>query len=359
MFSLLKLQMIASANSQLQPLSSIEFYVRMAVGGFAAVKALLNFFLSANATWIVTSVPLFWRGRRYAYGIFTLGLLAEFAAIWFMESNPSSDSDRMDTIGTVRILTRVSAVATLILSSFVTCFCPPKKDSSSLTMDDVLRSQMDFVAKLNELAPTEVRSKRIQGPRIAAKYSAPISVKLKEDSSKTMPTTRDENASFIISNRNFKPNTHRSRSPYRSSLTGMVVPVVTPTKPRAEAYDDITTALDCDRAIAYCPHQYDANAKQDENANSLELEYARTPIQNGGEEMCGSSSDESSFDGSSSFSKNIKKRTASDVYSSSGEESHFFSANDAEVSVSSTPEHAMQSKSRESKKTKLMDVSIY
>lgn len=350
--------MIASANSQLQPLSSIESYARMAVGGFTAFKALLNFFLSANVTWVVTSVPLFWRGRRYAYAIFTLGLLAEFASICCAGSTPSLEKDGIDAIGTVRNLTRVSAVVMLILSSFVACLFPSKKDTSSLTIDDVLRSQMDFVAKLNESAPMEVRSIRIQGPRRAAKYSTPTSVKFGEDMGRAIPTARHENDSFIISNRNFKPR-HRSRSPYRSSLTGLVVPVVTPMKPRAGAIDAITTAPDFNREyITSGPHCYEDDMKHEEDADSLELEDVRTLIQRVKGEMCGSSSDESSYDGSSSLLKTSKKRTASDVYSSSGDESHFFSANDDEMSVSCTPYCASRSKSHKEKKTKL-NVSVY
>lgn len=347
--------MIASANSQLQPLSSIESYVRMAVGGFTAFKALLNFFLSANVTWVVTSVPLFWRCRRYAYAIFTLGLLAEFAAICCADSTPSLEKDGIDAIGTVRNLTRVSAVVMLILSSFAACLFPSKKDTSSLTMDDVLRSQMDFVTKLNESAPMEVRSIRIQGPRRTPKYSTHTSVKFGEDMGRAIPTARHENDSFIISNRNFKPR-YRSRSPYRSSLTGLVVPVVTPMKPRAGAIDAITTAPDCyHESITSVPYCYEDDTKHEEDADSLELEDVRTLIQKGKGEMCGSSSDESSYDGSSSLLKTSKKRTASDVYSSSGDESHFFSANDDEMSDSCTP----RSKSHKEKKTKLVNVSVH
>ena len=345
--------MIASANSQLQPLSSIESYVRMAVGGFTAFKALLNFFLSANVTWVITSVPLFWRGRRYAYAIFTLGLLAEFAAICCVDSTLSLEKDGIDAIGTVRNLTRVSALVTLILSSLAACVFPSKQDNSSLTME----SQMNFVTKLNESAPVEVRSKRVQGPRRAAKYSTPTSLEFGEDMGRTIPTARHENDSIIISNRNFKPR-HRSRSPYRSSFTGLVVPVVTPMKPRAGAIDAITTAPDCNReSITSGPHCYDDETKHEEDANRLESEYMRTLIQKGDGEMCGSSSDESSYDGSFSLLKTSKKRTASELYSTSGDESHFFSANDDEMSVKCTPNCA--SRSKKQKKTKLVNVTVH
>jgi hypothetical protein len=224
-------------------------------------------------------------------------------------------------------------------------------------MDNVMRSQMDFVTKLNE-SPMEARPKRIQGPRRADKYSTPTSVKFSKDMGRTIPTARHENATFIISNRNFKPR-HNSRSPYRSSLTGMVVPVVTPMKPRAGANDAITTAPDCNgESIAYGPHCYDDYTKQEEDANHLELKYVRTLIQKEGGELGVSSSNESSYNGSSSLFKMRNKRQASDLYSSSGDESHFFSANDNEMSVSYKPNHASRSESHEQKKTKLVNVSV-
>jgi hypothetical protein len=102
---------------------------------------------------------------------------------------------------------------------------------------------------------------------------------------------------------------------------------------------------------SHVPHRRSAK-EQSEHSKQFELEYMRSLIQNGGEEtICdgSSSSDEISVDGSV-VSRNDKKRTASDLYSSStsGDE------DDDYMSVSSTPD--LESDSREHKKTKLTNV---
>ena len=45
--------MISSASSQMQPLSAIGSYVKLATGGFALASGLLNLFLSMNVAWMV------------------------------------------------------------------------------------------------------------------------------------------------------------------------------------------------------------------------------------------------------------------------------------------------------------------
>jgi hypothetical protein len=327
----------------------------MAVGGFAALKALLNFFLSTNVTWVVTAFPILLRGRRYAYAIFALGLVAEFAAIWYADGAPSLERDGVDAIGTVRFFTRLSAVAAVILSSFVACFVHPKREASSLTMDEVVISRMDFAAQLNESAPTDV-SRRVRGPRIAAKHYTPTSIKFGKDTDSSISVSTNENVSFINSNRFFVPNKRRSKSSNRSSVTGVAVPVVTPMKPRVGAVDSFITAPDCDRDFnTKFSHRHDANTKEYGKANRQELENVRLLIQNGGEEMSGSSSDESSYVGSTLPAKTRNKRTTSDLYSSSDDESHFFSANDYEVSTMSTLDYASRMKRPERKKPKLIN----
>ena len=357
--------MIASANSQLQPLSSIESYVRMAVGGFSTIKALLNFFVSTNVTWVVTAVPLLLRGRRYVYAIFALGLVAELAVIWFADSAPSLGRDGMDAIDAMRFLTRAFAVAALILSSFVACFVPSKGQASSFTIDEVVRGQMGYATQLNPSAPTEV-TERVRSPRTPSKYHTPNSIKFGQDMDRSSSTGTDENATFIISNRNFTPNMRRSKSSYRHSFTDLAAPVVTPTKSRAEVTGSISIPSDCDRAsMIYVPHLRQANMnhnapmKRNEEANRLELERITMLIQNGGDEMSGSSNDESSFVCSTSSTKTSNKRKASDLYSSSDDESNFFSANDDDVSVTSARDFALQLNRAGGKKTKTTKAFVY
>jgi hypothetical protein len=99
--------------------------------------------------------------------------------------------------------------------------------------------------------------------------------------------------------------------------------------------------------------------KQEEDADHLELKYTMMLIQKAGIEMCGSSSNESSYNSSSSFLQTSKKCTSSDLYSSSGNDLLFLSTNDNKMSILCTPNHASQSKSHELKKTKLVNVSHY
>ena len=57
--------MISSASSQMQPLSAIGSYVKLATGGFALASGLLNLFLSMNVAWMVTAMmPFLGRTRR-------------------------------------------------------------------------------------------------------------------------------------------------------------------------------------------------------------------------------------------------------------------------------------------------------
>ena len=178
----------------IQPLSSIESYVKMAIGGFTAVKVLRNYFLSANVTWMVTAVPVLRSSRQYMYAVFTLGLLAELGSLWILES------EELFAVDTVRFLTRVVAVITMILVAFVACFFPPKKGASSITMDDILKSQMEFVTKLNASAPMEAKYmeakyERSQSPRRSPSKFSTLGV----TSGRTAPTAyHNEQASFIV-----------------------------------------------------------------------------------------------------------------------------------------------------------------
>jgi hypothetical protein len=232
-------------------------------------------------------------------------------------------------------------------------------------MDDEVRSQMEFVTQLNRSVPTEV-AKRVRSPHEAAKFYTPTSIKFGQDMERLISTGTDENASFIISNRNFNPNRRRSKSSRIPSLTGVAAPVVTPTKPRAETIESISRASICDRdSLIKLSHRHYANTKQDapmkqdEEANCLQFDRVTMLIQNGGDEMSASSSDESYFVRSTSSAKTSNKRKASDLYSSSDDESNFFSANDDDFSVSSARDCALQLKRAEGKKTKLIKSSIY
>ena len=365
-------QMITSANTQMQPLSSIETYVRMATSGFTVLKSFLNFFLWMNIAWMVTTLPLVSSAKGYLYGVFTLGLLAEIAVVWFGDNASLIDKDVMygvDTIELVRYWTRVAAVTAMLLSSLVSCFCPAKSRTSSITMDELLKSQMDFVLKMNESAQVKKRSGRDR----ADKHAKSTSVDKFSEPQRGRFTERVVHENTLISNRKFKPKRqHRSRSPNRStSSTELAMPVVTPIKPRrAPTNNNFASAQPQahDGSGTYYVHRSDIIAKQEEEANRLELECLRALYQNsatsiassgGGDESCGSSV--TSIESSSSFAvkkKNRRKRTVTEMYASSGDEgSQFFSANDEEMSeTSDTSCASSKARGKKNKKYKLESV---
>lgn len=344
----------------MKPLTSIESYVRLATDGFTVLKSLLNFFLSMNIAWMVTAMPLLCRSRRYLFGTFALGLVAEITVVWFTDNALIMDNEEMDNIEIVRDWTRVAAIVALLLSSLVSCFLPAKKEA----MDELLRIQMDLVSKLNASAPIEARDERIEAPRVQevsnieapdsdTHHSKPVTVKFREERGRSRERMRPED-SFIISNRNFKPRRRRSRSPYRSSLTELAMPVVTPMKPRRPKSNVAATAAPPRSQVnrqsnTYYAHRSDAIANQEEEAHRLKLECLRALQKRSGEET---SSDESSIE-CSSVNRNKKKRKVSDMYASSGEESNFVSANDEEMSDSTIPFVTSPSRNQEKKRCKL------
>ena len=360
--------MITSANTQMQPLSSIETYVKMATSGFTVLKSFLNFFLWMNIVWMVTTLPLVSSAKGYLYGVFTLGLLAEIAAVWLGDNAPLIDKDvkdGVDTIELIRYWTRVAAATVILISSLVSCFRPVKKSrTSSITMDELLKSQMEFMSKMNESAQAEKRS----GRNKANKHQFS-----EQQRGRSKERMIHANTDMMISNRKFKPKRHRSRSPRSSSLT-VAMPVVTPSKPRDPTnYPAVSQPQAHDDSGTYY-HRSDIIAKreEEEEANHLELECLRALYQNsassiasngGDDESCGSSV--TSIESSSSFAvqkkkKNKRKRTVTEMYASSvdDEESQFFSANDEEMSETSDTTSCASYKARgkKNKKYKLESV---
>ena len=349
------IQMITSANSQMQPLSSIETYVKLATNGFNILKSFLNFFLWMNVAWMVTTVPLLTSVKRYLYGVFTMGLLAEVLVTWFVEDAKfmMGVEDVESAIELVRMWTRVSAMAVLLLSPIVLFFYPNMKDTSTVTMDELLRSQMDFVSKLNETAQVDTRHERYIVPSSAVKYTVKPEAEVKFNEERGRSKDRMRQDSVMISNN--KPSRRRQSISSRhlsGSLTELALPVVTPlvrpSSQRTASNDILCTAqqqtqvqLYDHQPGVYYVHRSDVIAREEEEANHLEMECLRglyrksaSSIASSAEASCGSTVI-SSIEGSCP-KRNKKKRSLSDVYASSGDESEFFSANEEEMSVSST-----------------------
>ena len=350
-------QMITSANSQMQPLSSIETYVKIATNGFNILKSFLNFFLWMNVAWMVTTIPLLSSAKRYLYGVFMIGLLAEVLVTWFVDDAKLmiGVEDVESAVEIVRMWTRVSAMVVLLLSPIVLFFYPIKKDTSAVTMDELLRSQMDFVSKLNETAhQVDTRYERNIVPSSAVKYTAKPKAEVKFNEERD----RMRQDSVIISN-NKHSRRRRSRSSHHlpRSLTELALPVVTPlvrpSPQRAASNEQTQVQLYDHQPGVYYVHRSDAIAREGEEANHLEMECLRglyrksaSSIASSAEASCGSTVI-SSIEGSSSPKKNKKKRSLSDVYdASSGDESEFFSANEEEMSVSSNVSTQVEQKKK-------------
>ncbi|KAL9183203.1 hypothetical protein ACHAXT_004990 [Thalassiosira profunda] len=334
-------EMITTANTQMQPLSSIESYVRLATGGFTLLKSLLAFFVSMNVAWMLTAVPMLIRARRYLFVVFGLGLLAEVAVVWFADNPLVMEWGGVGVIETLRGYARAIAAITLAISFLASCFWPATKSPSSITMDELLKSQMELVAKLNASPQMQTSVERVD---------VPIGVGTREFSEERgRPRERFGREEQLVAS-SFRPGRRRSRSPYRSSSTELAMPVVTPVKPRphSSARAALTANMPpTDFQTTYYVHRSDALARQEEEALRLELERNQTMQ---GSVPSGAAGRDTS---DASSAKTGKKRTLSEMYTSSGEETAFYSANDDDMSVSSDRSDASEAEIQARKKSKV------
>ena len=143
--------MIATAQSQIRPLSKIESYVKLATDGFDIFKSILNFFVSMNVVWILTSLPLVSQAKRRLYGVLVLGFIAEILAILYADSELLDQLGEIDVIITVRYWTRGCCLAVWLISCLISCICPSQDDTDQYVsrMEALLSSQMDFVSQVN------------------------------------------------------------------------------------------------------------------------------------------------------------------------------------------------------------------
>jgi hypothetical protein len=294
------MQLLARANEQLKPLSSIEFIVQTAEDGFAALKVIVNFVLSMFITWMITTPTLLRSGRRYIYLLFTLSLFVEIAFMMRLSGGDQSvEGSGIEVQLVVRVWTRVSALLIFFVSPMVSCLSSPVKDvsASSVTTEDLLKIQ------------TGTRSTvHIEVPSNATNVSSYSAVTMNEERNKH---ARHDNVSVSVLN--------MERRSFQSPLK-QIAPVVTPTKQRADASEN---------CIA---HPTGGNQSASFDRNDFALEYM---LDEGNDGDCSSSGDDSSCNISSTHATSNNKRTVSDIYSSSSDESRYFSAKDEEMSESS------------------------
>ncbi|KAL7507657.1 hypothetical protein ACHAXN_007017, partial [Cyclotella atomus] len=206
-------EMIATAHSQIKPFSKIEAYVKMATDGLAIFKTVLNFFVTMNVVWICTSLSILNHAKKRLYGVVVLGFVAETAAILYVDSEFLISRGEMDLVQTIRFWTRGSLIAIWCASCLMSCFCPQNDadDQYATRMDDLLRSQLEFVSQLN--------ASRAQAMVVGE--------------SQTLPS-REYNIPTDKSTRKYHPVTKkrsRSRSAERRRFAQSYKPIVTPRRP--------------------------------------------------------------------------------------------------------------------------------
>jgi hypothetical protein len=104
-----------------------------------------------NVVWICTSLPVVHQAKKKLYGVVALGFVAEAAAILYVDSEILSSLGEVDLTKTIRFWTRACLVAIWLISCLMSCFVPQKDDTDEYAarMDDLLRSQLEFVSQLN------------------------------------------------------------------------------------------------------------------------------------------------------------------------------------------------------------------
>jgi hypothetical protein len=328
----------------MQSFSGIESYVKLATCGFTVVKALVNFFLSLNIAWLVTSMPFLSRGRRCIVGIFSVGFLAEVATMWFSDTSLIMEWGIGD-IEILRTWTRVVAIATLLLSSLFSCVFPSKKCDSSITVDD-------FIAKLNAQTQVESSAKRATSPNNSVTAPRFATGSVREGPSRYRARMRPDKFAILHSDRNCNAGRRRSRSSYRPSSTELIPPVVTPEKSIAQ--NNIAARRTIPRShedyqTTYYAHHSEAIARQGEGNRRSGLDATHGTSSE--EDTKVSSSDEARVD-----MLPVKKNNKRNLSEMNASEEYFPSTNDDEMSTSSSDVSSAQT---QEKKYKLTDFRVH
>lgn len=183
----------------------MHLYVKMVTSGFTVLKSILIFFLSMNISWMVTTIPLLRRARRSLYVIFFIGFVVELAVVCLNDDESLTDAAEL-----IRIYTRVSAFIASVIAFLMACICPKKDTTAEITMDELLKKQMEILAMLG--AAQQIDS--VGTPSIA---QSPYTFDGTTEQSRYRDEARGD--AFIISNPNFKPSRRQrklSHSPFQS-----------------------------------------------------------------------------------------------------------------------------------------------
>ncbi len=297
----------------MKPLSSIEFVVKMAEDGYAALKIVANFILSMFTTWMLTTLPGLRRSRRYIYLLLSMSLIVEIIFIfWLPENDQYLESSGIEGHRVVRTCTRLSAIVIIVLSPMLSCFSPLVKadTASSVTVEDLMKVQMDLLAKLNATPAAGTKSDELILDS-SNDTKVPASTIVRSNGGRNIYGGHDG-----ISASTPKMGSNSFQSPVMKNIA----PVVTPTKLRAEVRDiSVANPPLHNQSTIFYPHGF-------------ALEYM---LDKGNDGDNSSSGDDSSLHVQSSPSKSNNKRTVSDIYSSDSDGCNYFSAKDEEMSDSS------------------------
>lgn len=158
------------------------------------------------------------------YVIFFIGFVVELAVVSLADDTSLAD-DGVDVVELIRIYTRVSSFIACVISFLMACIYPTRKKeaSSDVSMDELLKRQMEIVAMLGA------------AQRMESNVNTPITMMQRPHtahSTTEQPRYRDEarGDSFIISNPNFKPSRSQRKSshyqPYHNTMQACESPVL-------------------------------------------------------------------------------------------------------------------------------------
>ena len=204
----------------------MHLYVKMVTSGFTVLKSILIFFLSMNVSWMITTIPLLGRARRSLYVIFFIGFVAELAVLCLGDDTTLADGG-VNVAELIRIYTRVAAFIACVIAFLMACICPKKEATAEITMDELMKRQMEIVAMLSAVQQVDSNVGTLTLSRSPLTVAGPVTV---EQSQYNANREDERGDSFIISNPNFKPSRRQRKSshyqPYHKPLRACESPVL-------------------------------------------------------------------------------------------------------------------------------------
>ena len=296
-----------------------------------------------NVSWMITTIPLLGRARRSLYVIFFIGFVAELAVLCLGDDTTLADGG-VNVVELIRIYTRVAAFIACIIAFLMACICPKKEATAEITMDELMKRQMEIVAMLSAAQQVDSNVGTPTFSRSPLTVTGPVTV---EQSHYNANREDDREDSFIITNPNFKPSRRQRKSshyqPYHKPLRACESPVlVSKRSSAAEPMIRVNTVTPNTRVLAQ---------NEWENAHAIvsrqEVQHIHQ-LQSNAESSSDSSDSSSDEDEHSQLVMTKKKRKHSELQMSDSEQDDL-------------PHNKHESKVNETKKkkSKLEGIKIY